>query len=613
VAAPQHAFGEEVGRVDVEGVPVFFAEAPEPFLAALMFRVGRADETLRDGGLTHLVEHLALSSIPRGTYQYNGLVEAAVTTFYASGSRGEVLEHVAAVAAALREPPLDRLDAEKRILMAEASTTGPSLYARLMALRFGPVGYGLVHYAELGLGWLTRDDVAEWSQRRFTTANAALWLTGEPPARLDFGLPDGRTRPPPAPDPIPTLDFPCELAEGTGGVALSLLPERSTAVHAAFMIAVERAHRRLRQGAALSYAPTGSYVPLDGRFVHLVLNADCRDQEASGVRDELLRIVDELAEHGPTEEELEWNRTMLEQALRDPYWAPGKLDSSARDTLMSVRPLTREELRRERAELTGDAVAAALGGGLASLLVLTPSRTPMTRRRQLAEFAPQNRNPVSGRRYPVSTEWQEWREKSELVVGSTGFSYVRTDPSEVCSWNFPDCIAAIRLLSGALTVVGRDGSFVTLYPHRYRSGDEAVGAIERALGDDLFVPLTGREQELAPIVRRDLEARLGRVAREVDALPDVLGTTEDLRRVAEVRRGHQVGLVAVTDRRLLFLFLGTYENELFEKPLDEISEACVKGLLTKRLVVSHGAETTEFHDVEPAARISELQSLLSAS
>ena len=50
----------EFERSSVDGVPVFWTESGDEMLAGLVFRVGRADESLARGGITHLVEHLAL-------------------------------------------------------------------------------------------------------------------------------------------------------------------------------------------------------------------------------------------------------------------------------------------------------------------------------------------------------------------------------------------------------------------------------------------------------------------------------------------------------------------------------------------------------------------------
>jgi zinc protease len=607
-------FEDEIQRADWGGVPVLWVEAPAPFSGGLLFRVGRADETLRNGGLTHLVEHVALSSIGRGTYGYNGRVEAAFTSFYASGTADEVVEHLRKVAGALENLPIDRFESEKRILAAEASSNPASLDARLMALRFGPVGYGLVNSAELGLGWVSPDGVATWAAERFNAANAAVWLTGRPPDDLGtLSLPRGQSFPAPTPEPIPSLDLPSHLADGTGGVALSFLGTRATALHSAFVIAVERAHASLRSGAAVSYAPGGSYFPLTGDVAHVVLNADCRDQDAAQVQRELLGILDDLAANGPTAEELEWDRTMLERALADPHWGAPALDSWARDALFGVESPTRSDLVREREELTPARVAEALAGAVESLLVLVPDGVAKPAGRPLSTFAPEYKQLIEGRRHPVTTQWEQWGERNDIVVGEEGISYVSKDGADVMSWRFDDCVAGIRQLSGAITVVGRDGSWLTVYPQRYLGGANAVAQIANALGEDRLVPISNRAREMRPLVEEQLGDRVGRVPQEVDLLEDVLGAEEELRALAEARRGDQVGLLSVTDRRLIFEFWGTQQKELLEKPLDSIATATVKGMVKKRLVISHDEGTVEFEDVKPPGRAPEIAELLARS
>jgi hypothetical protein len=44
----------------VDGVPVFWTKSGDEMRAGLMFRAGRADESLARGGITHMIEHLAL-------------------------------------------------------------------------------------------------------------------------------------------------------------------------------------------------------------------------------------------------------------------------------------------------------------------------------------------------------------------------------------------------------------------------------------------------------------------------------------------------------------------------------------------------------------------------
>jgi hypothetical protein len=48
----------EFARTSVDGVPAFWTHAGGGMAAGLVFRVGRADESLARGGVTHLIEHL---------------------------------------------------------------------------------------------------------------------------------------------------------------------------------------------------------------------------------------------------------------------------------------------------------------------------------------------------------------------------------------------------------------------------------------------------------------------------------------------------------------------------------------------------------------------------
>ena len=82
------------------------------------------------------------------------------------------------------------------------------------ALRFGPVGHGLIGYDEYGLHGVDGDAIAAWVGRCFTRQNAVVWLTGEPPETLSLELPSGERLAPPAPEPIAYLLFPCAFDVG---------------------------------------------------------------------------------------------------------------------------------------------------------------------------------------------------------------------------------------------------------------------------------------------------------------------------------------------------------------------------------------------------------------
>lgn len=609
--APWMEEPSDLQRADAGGVALLWARAPEPITGTLLFRAGRADETLRTAGISHLVEHLALREIGRRPYQWNGRVNDATTAFFATGTRDEVLGYLTEVAAALSALPLERTTAEKRLLLTEAGLAADDLDARLLAMRFGPCGFGLVNSPELGLGWLGADDVAAWAAQRFTAANASLWLSAPPPADWTLDLPGGEATPPPPVEPIPSLELPCQLAEGTGGVALSAVGQRSSELQAGWFIAAERAHERLRREAGISYSPMGTYVALDGKTAHLVLSADCKDPDAGRVRDELLAVLDELADGGPTEAELAWDRSVMSRSLDEQRAPLGILEGGARDLLMGVEPMTRAQLLHDREALTADAVATAVRGVLDTLIAVVPTDLRRRPDDRLPEYAPERRDRPDGRVHRPTARWRLWRERSELHVGEGFLSYRLTDPDDALTWRFEDVVAGIPGLSGSLTVVGRDDYSIVIHPHRYQDGLRARDDVAAALGPSRTVPPSDRERALAPLVERELPATcLECVGAEVDTLPEVLAEQEEPRHLAQAAHGGRCGLVALSDQRLLFAFMGTHDRELVDIPLHAIRAVAVKGLRGKRLVVTHADGELELRAVRPAGRLRQLAAAL---
>jgi predicted Zn-dependent peptidase len=186
--------------------------------AALGFRVGYADESLPEHGITHLVEHLALFALGRRLYDTNGVEDGTSTIFYADGRPEELAEFLRDLTAALHDLPHARLDAEKRVLLAESAGRSSSFPERLKWLRWGETSHGLADVKELGLRRVTAADVDSWAATWFTAGNAALRLNGPPPDDLAFALPPGGRRLPSAPAAVAELELPAWLAEGRAGL-----------------------------------------------------------------------------------------------------------------------------------------------------------------------------------------------------------------------------------------------------------------------------------------------------------------------------------------------------------------------------------------------------------
>jgi zinc protease len=239
--------GNRPERQVIDGVPVYWAEAPPPFTAALLFRVGRADDELPRLGLSHLVEHLAFYPIGPLTFTANGFVGDLWSAFYSSGEQEDVLGLLHDLCRNVSSLPLERLETEKRVLTTEAASRGTGWRERLLDLRFGPRGFGLGSYEELGLRTATREEVAGWASERFVKGNVVAWGTGKPPSQLTFDLPPGGRSEVPPSEPRPRLDLPAHLADGSGGVSLGVVGERASALSAGFWVIERRAENRLRR------------------------------------------------------------------------------------------------------------------------------------------------------------------------------------------------------------------------------------------------------------------------------------------------------------------------------------------------------------------------------
>lgn len=177
---------------------MFCAEAPGPCTAALVFRVGTADERLPLHGISHLVEHLVLFGVGSRPYEVNGLVDALRTTFHASGTQQEAMDFLTRVARAIADPPLTRLESERQVLRTELQGREPGFAERLLALRYGPAGHGLDAYEQHALTWAGAAEISAWMARDLTSGNAALWISRELDGLPSWSCPTDRADPSPS-------------------------------------------------------------------------------------------------------------------------------------------------------------------------------------------------------------------------------------------------------------------------------------------------------------------------------------------------------------------------------------------------------------------------------
>ena len=192
----------EVGRGVVSGVAAFWGSDEGPLVATLSFRVGQADESLRNRGMCKLVAQLATSGIDDPDVELSTSVSPLRTSFTVTGppSRaGEVMTRVARNLAALPTEQTATAIAE-----IQAAWTPPQRWdIELLTLRYGSRGYGLPACEDLGLHDLDPAAFDAWQRNWFTAGNAVLICNRQPPAELILSsLPEGDRKPLPDPHPI---------------------------------------------------------------------------------------------------------------------------------------------------------------------------------------------------------------------------------------------------------------------------------------------------------------------------------------------------------------------------------------------------------------------------
>src|SRR5207244_217191 len=421
-------------------VPVIWAEAPGPIRATLMFRVGRVDERLPWSGITHLVEHLALFQLgPPQTYEFNGAVTSNRTMFYATGQPADIVAFMAHVTAALSGLPFDRLDSEKSVLLAEASSRPVSPADLMFNLRFGARGNGLYRYKEFGLYHLTQPGVAAWAARGFSRDNAVLGMSAPPPADLHLALPAGQRMPEVPAIPI-ELRLPAYVKAPVGGAGVSMLAPRSTPLAMASSIASDRLLKRLRYDKGIAYSVGGGYFPIDSMQAHVSLWTDAQPGHAATVR----ILTGETAQHP-------------------------------------------DDLRAEMQAVTPATARDAMAQAVRSAIYVGPGDVPPPP--AIPAYVAPNPPPVQGEPHP-HVQSSLWRHPPVLSVGGDGVT-LTINADDRITVHFESCEAMLQYGDGGILLVGADGAELPVNPDEWLGGPLVVQQIVQRLPATLALPLPG--------------------------------------------------------------------------------------------------------------------------
>jgi len=484
------AFSDLVSHTATQGIPTLYAPRAGKVTAGLLFRVGRADETLPTAGITHLVEHLALHRLGVSDLHYNGTTSMTYTHFHVTGDEDEVVEYLNSVCAALRDLPLDRLETEKEILRTEAAGRNGGPNSRLPLWRYGAQGYGLSSCNELGTWTLTADQVRQWAEARFTRDNAVLWITNDHvPDGLDLTLPAGTRISAPAPTGALPVTPAC-IRGDDGHVVFDAVVRRSTAATVFAGVLGRALYRDLRQEGGYSYSAEADYTPRDADFATLTGYADALPQKQDAVVGGFVDTLARLRAGRIEQSELDSARAKALKAYDTPDLAAALLPSVALSLLLGHPLLTPEQGRAELHAVTVADLREVAREAWADGLFQVPGRDA-----DWADFTPAPRYSqaaLTGTRHQSLED-----ERVTLSIGTEGVSLLT--PGGPVSVRYDACAAMTARPDGARSLTGHDGFSVTIEPTLFRGvTPERIAAVDAAVPAEVVVRMPARDPERIP-------------------------------------------------------------------------------------------------------------------
>jgi len=476
------ATGDSVLRTEVDGVPVFWRQGPPPLSAALVFGVGRRDETFLSGGITHLVEHLTMRPLRRTHLDHDAEVELSTTTFSAAGEPDAVAGFLTSVCRTLADLPVCDLDVEKAVLDAENGSVLPPPAAQAIVRRYGARDLGLGGLSEPARGALGAEQVADWARQRFVRQAAALALTGPPPRGLRFPLPEGR---PPRREPVQGTHRPLPGWDQAGDtVAIAFVRDHSQAAAAGVRIAVDRATELVRHQRGLAYVVAVETERVDALRLHVTVWADGRRGTEREVLGLLLGVFHAVADNGPTTDELGYDREGAAAYARDPRSIDDQVVEAAVAHLFGVdRPSPSARLA-ELDRLTPAEVAEAMRRSLSSALVLVPEDVEL-HRPGYTRWPESTGAPAQGRSLRRRLWGSEAPPGSRLVLGDEAVSVVFAD-GEHMTVRYDEAVAVGVDPGGTYRVLTPEGRVVPVDPADFRGAEHAVDVLRTRVPAHLF-------------------------------------------------------------------------------------------------------------------------------
>jgi hypothetical protein len=431
------------------------------------------------------------------------MVDVESTTFFATGWPDRVAGFLAAVCAAIGDPPTDRIALETGVLQAENCAGAHPTAAVLWGARFRLAGAGL---ALAGGGVpvpLTEEQVRDHVRRWFVRGNATLAWHGPAPEGLRLPLPDGPRPPRPAPVARPQ-SAPVWTTGPTVGVGLLVRSPQAlnTPLNIALDVLQERMRDLARHQRGLSYHCESVVLDVDPGHRETALLVDAREGQEAEVARLLWEQYTDLAERGPTAAELAHSvEGCSEFTAGGDDAVAAELGRAAFGALFGLPFRPAAEVLEDWRVVTPRAAAAAVRETVPTAILAAPEGVELPGlpggidRRPLCNQVPVL--PAGARFGPPLRARLRRRGRGRLVVGVQALGHVDGDGDvHVLPWDEVEAVVPASDGRGML-VVGRNLCAVDVHEDLY--GRRAVAVVRARLPRELWLPAAQAPVDADPV------------------------------------------------------------------------------------------------------------------
>lgn len=463
-------------RVVIDGVPAYVGNQSGHVVAGLTFRVGIADESALDRGLTALLAELAAIDVADVEFA----VGMTFTSFVARGRTPAIAEALTAVCRALFAFGDEDLIQLADTILDEPARL-PTLEDTLLGLRFGAQNYGTGALPPLGLLRVDGEHARAWAARFFTRRNAALWSTGPLAPTASLPLPAGTRVEPPE-----RTEAECEVPAWCpnawlgsmfrDAVDCSIVADGSDATNVALNALTAELYERLDETRLRGAEPKLDIDTWSEQLSHIALTLPTAAHGNIGI-EYVLGTLDDFADLGPDPDELADAISDIETWAVDGDNAALIAEMLANDELRTGRSRTLDGFLTDINAVTAAEVATVFGGMRDEIILAAPSDGEIIDPRfTLLERA--DGFALDGKSYKRARVTGMPDDDARLIVGPDGVTYARAD--EMLTVCYEDCVAAVWFPDGTISLFDIDGTTIDLAEEDWREGDKAFATMKES-------------------------------------------------------------------------------------------------------------------------------------